>query len=945
VKNNLRFLTILILQFYIFCIGSFAASPLRIDVIKKSSSIIILFEGKKNDFAFSKSGKNLTLRFDREVIFGDTSKINKHDQFVKTVDIQSGRLNLVLQSDQLKAHKFEIAGKSGIEIATPDFIPKKIDKEEEASASENSVFLSEDVDKSVVIFKFSQDSGASSYIRGARLWVVFDKDLNVGELNFKSTRFQNFKREKSVDGTSIFSMKLTTDSDTKPTLIMYKEGNDWHLKISNQAIKAKYIRVVSRPLAAPHPRVDVELDENPSDPIKFKDPYIGDELIALPFKESAVAITNNFTFVDFKVLESVQGGVIQPISDAIQIKKQDWSYQIISTGGLNIAPRLYNKREVKFEERNFGFKLDEYVQDFQSILSLKSYEVEDNQFLNKVQSLRSELMKANTLEKRARIYANWALFYLANGFYKEGLQIIELLKKDDPEFGNSYNIKIIESAMNYMNNDYFKSYSIAREISMLDVPISLRKEVRFWQAISSYMVSNAESYLTRLDPMTLYVEHESNFLSEYTKDIIFEFGIAIATHKIEDRQLSEAKTIVNDLLKSELKPHDMNKVYNIAARLNAIMNYPDEAIGYWEKCTSDVEDLLYRSICRFELANYKNETQRLSDYDYVEELERIALIWRGDELEIDLLGRLGDKYLELDEYSKALKSWDTIVKFFPYSPESLRLGRKMGDTFVRFFLDTKAEDVSDLEALTLFYEFEHLVPVGDIGDKIVSRFIEHLVSLDLLDRAALMLQHQVDKRLHGNEREVAINKLVEIYLHNLMPIKALLAIESGDEYGELPDDIAFKRKYLHARALHYNKQDAKALKLLKGDLSPEADEMNSMIYWDEQNWDEFNKFAEPRIYQIREQEGELETEDSEKVLKLAISYLMTSKYDLLDALIRDFRKRMPENERNTLILTTITKSWESIKVKKLETSRALSLIKETVDQILDVMKTKEEVGK
>jgi tetratricopeptide (TPR) repeat protein len=957
-KNIYIFLVRFLVINFLIITSSFAwakGNQIQIESIRKDTTLRILFSGENNDFTFNQAENIVSMRFDVDITFGDTSSISQFKNYIKSVDIQKSRLTLTLVADTFKVHKFKIVDKTGIEISFPEFtrqIPNKENKipEDENNKADNNVDgleinLDEEIDKSILTFKWSQDVAASAFLRDKRLWVVFDKSSDAKFPNNKTRWFKDFKQELKNDNSQVFSMLLHEVEGKTPSAIMYRTGYEWNVEISNKTIKAKDIRVVSRPLAAPHPRVDIELDEAAREPIRFKDNYVGDELIALPMVDSAIAINDKFTFVDFKILKSLQGGVVKPVSDIIKVKTSGKNYQLFGAAGLNIAPRVYKKHEAKFEDKQMGFKMDDFVEDFQSILSLKSYKIEEGEFLNKVRSLRKTLMESKSREQRARVYANWALFYLANGFYTEGLTIIKLIKKEDPDFGNSYNVKVIEAAMNYMDYEFLPAYNVARSISILEVPLTLRKEVRFWQSITGYMVSGTEDYLNKMDPMTMYTERDGTFLSEYTEPFMMEVGISIVAHKIADKQFNEAQIVIKDLLKMELPPHEKNRVNALAASLYAGMDQPEAALKYWDECISDLDDTLHRSNCRFEKAKFMNQTQRMTLVEYTEELEKLALVWRGDELEIDVLTHLGDAYLQMKEYASALRSWDTIVKYYAFSPESLKLGRKMGDTFTKFFLEGKDEQVPHIKALALFYEFEHLVPIGEMGDEVVLRFVDHLLALDLLNRASAILQHQVSNRLKGTKKEIGINKLAKIYMNNRDPIKALQAINSGDDYTELPNEIADERKYLHAKALHMNRQNDEALKLLKGDLTPEADDIKSDIYWSMKKWREFNDYVEPRIYSIREDDKPVVDKDSDKVLKLAISYLITGEFNLLDDLIKDFGKRMPEGERNSKILDTISKSWTIIKMKKLETQQTIDLITQTVNQIIDVINSAEKEAK
>ena len=69
-----------------------------------------------------------------------------------------------------------------------------------------------------------------------------------------------------------------------------------------------------------------------------------------------------------------------------------------------------------------------------------------------------------------------------------------------------------------------------------------------------------------------------------------------------------------------------------------------------------------------------------------------------------------------------------------------------------------------IDALSLFYDFRELTPVGRRGDEMIRKLADRLVSVDLLDQAAELLQHQVDNRLQGAARAQVAVRLAVIYL-------------------------------------------------------------------------------------------------------------------------------------------------------------------------------------
>src|ERR1043166_962460 len=98
-----------------------------------------------------------------------------------------------------------------------------------------------------------------------------------------------------------------------------------------------------------------------------------------------------------------------------------------------------------------------------------------------------------------------------------------------------------------------------------------------------------------------------------------------------------------------------------------------------------------------------------------------------------------------------------------------RIRDEAAATFEALFLGGKADALPPVEALSLFYDFRAPPPVGRRGDEMIRRLADRLVSVDLLDQAAALLQHQVDHRLQGAARAQIAGRLAVIYLLGRKP--------------------------------------------------------------------------------------------------------------------------------------------------------------------------------
>ena len=104
-------------------------------------------------------------------------------------------------------------------------------------------------------------------------------------------------------------------------------------------------------------------------------------------------------------------------------------------------------------------------------------------------------------------------------------------------------------------------------------------------------------------------------------------------------------------------------------------------------------------------------------------------------------------------------------------------------------------NVPAVDALGLFYDFRELTPPGRRGDEMIRRLSDRLVSVDLLDQAADLLQHQVDHRLQGaaraqvaeyHERRSAFAKaFADIGTRGFLAHGVELLLEHGDARGRV----------------------------------------------------------------------------------------------------------------------------------------------------------------
>ena len=193
-------------------------------------------------------------------------------------------------------------------------------------------------------------------------------------------------------------------------------------------------------------------------------------------------------------------------------------------------------------------------------------------------------------------------------------------------------------------------------------------------------------------------------------------------------------------------------------------------------------------------------------------LDRLRFRWRGDALELRTLRKLGALYFAEKRWREGLNVLRVASLNFPNEELARQAQDDMRATFVNLFLKGKADDIAPIQALSLFYDFIDLTPIGPEGDEMIRRMTDRLVAVDLLDPAEKLLNYQVTKRLDGIARAQVATRLAMIDLMDHKPKDALASLKATEIAG-LPDDVNHARVLLEARALAALKQWDQALDL------------------------------------------------------------------------------------------------------------------------------------
>ncbi len=754
------------------------------------------------------------------------------------------------------------------------------------------------------------------FIRNSKLWIVLDQVLeniaiknNLVE-NLANSKISNIEQLHLNPKASFFIADIKMKDNDK--IYLHKQDNILILNISSKNNGSNTNEIFKLllniyPNQIKQPKVNINFQETiQNDIIEYVDPFIGDKVILVPTYKQNIT-DNNYFFIDFQVLKSIQGLVILPLSDKLEYSIKDQVLTITSSDGLNISPKVYSSDQQYSQQNPFSI-LSNYDKG-NSMLSLTGFLANPEDLNYKFADL-SNKMNQSKISNKPNLWANLALLYLANGFYKEAINSVDMAYYYDPSFLNNYIIQLLKAVAEFMDGKYHKAYNTINSIKVESTKLNNREEIRFWQALiylkfikETPGIDSSYDYVANSSLIHIFNNNKKNFLQYYPRDFLLKIGFTLIESKLDSESLIEVEKIFKTI--SDLKILSKTANYNylqylIANFYNKQEEY-DKAVKILNKCIEEAElttpyDSKNYALCNLAKTKVLYKDEKIKLQDYTSALERIEMIWRGDKIELETLKLLGDAYYNDNNYIQTLRVWKSIINNFPDSVDSLKFTNKMGAAFINFFTNKFSDNSTPLEALSFFYEFGNFIPVGSIGDDIIIKAADYLIELDLLEKAEALLEHQVKNRLYGYKRDKSINTLARVYLDNNKPKQAIELIEYAGNYkSDNLSKIAKERKHLYAKALLQIKQYSKVMEALKNDYSQNSDDIKAEAYWIEKKWRKFDDYSEPYIYSIRNSDDIISNDEARRILKQSISYEMSKNNKLFHQLYEDFNERFPDS--------------------------------------------------
>ncbi|MGE3622563.1 MAG: hypothetical protein AB7H77_01635 [Bdellovibrionales bacterium] len=674
----------------------------------------------------------------------------------------------------------------------------------------------------------------------------------------------------------------------------------WRIFLSKQHLEIPVsTALVAQPDFALGARYLLPLADAPT-PVFFNDPVVGDHLILVPLgKAEAFSVLRRMA--DFRILPAAQGLVIQPLNDKLVVRDVSDGIEITAEGGLKLSRAVDTGASLQSSQKAKAAAAGKSLFDF------TAWRGKPNEtFTETRQRLQQTIIDVPEAERnRARL--ELARFYFAHGNGEEASALLRYLALLVPDLATHSDFQILRGASKILAAQPEEGLAIFKEENITGQP-----EIELWQAVANAELRNwvdAEQKFAATE--TILAGYPEPFYSRFA---VLAVESALATGK--DR---EGKEWLDRLENG----HHLTSVDPAIAYLHGVIHSKEgraqAAEALWRE-VAESNDRLYRVRAQLALIDLDAATGAITPAKAADKLEVMRFGWRGDDLELDILHRLGQFYAQAKNIKAGLNVLNQAIQLYPKSPMAPQIRAEMAGIFRDVFLGDLAPDLSAVDALTLYQEYRELMPTGSDGDAVMSNLAERLVAIDLLDQAAGLLDELVKNRLKGVEKGRAGTRLAAIRLLDHKPEPALAALDMSND-NTYPADLLAERQLLRAKALSELGKSDDALELLKDSDGRDAKMLRADILVHAQRWNEAaNELLE--LIGPPPKAGEtLTARQADWLVSCAISLSLANDQARLGKLAIDFTASMAPMPQND-VFRVLTQPEKSTQLKDISAVQA-----------------------
>lgn len=658
-------------------------------------------------------------------------------------------------------------------------------------------------------FGWKEPVGAAVFGRGSHLWIAFDRRarFDVTSLNGKVDDLGAVEMVETAGDGAVLRLSPAAGTGS----VARREGDAWVIDVGRLP-RAPEVPISVAARNADNPKSSRLVLEMPGARtiLSVRDPEMGDELAIAPTAAAGSGIEDERLYPQLRIFATTQGAAIQRRADGVSIRPLGNAIEVFASAGLflsepraDAAARAYRGARAP------------------ALFDLAGWRREGAGGFNRNRQALHHAVAEAADDRRNAARLALARFLFAYGHMEDVLGLVRLIEAEEPELVATAQLRAMRGVAALMSGDLEAAHRDLDHKSLDAQP-----EAALWRGALAMAEGDALEARAQMG-------RSADMYHDYPAPFANRLNLWHAEARLLTNDLSGAEMHIDAVLSGQPSPSERAQAVYLSGRVQLAHGDRDGALTIWAGL-ENTPPTPGRTAAMLDRIDLLVEDGKMSPAEAVPILDRLRFSWRGDALEFRTLARLGHFQIAIQEHRNGLNSLRKALTLFPKHRDAARITAEMMEAFAALFSGADAK-IAPVTAIALFDEFQDLIPQGERGDELKRHLADRLIAVDLLDRAAEILDKQVKGALSGEAKARTGTKLA---LVRLLDGKAEAAVDalSASEVPDAPAELARERRRLEARALADLGRTADAMERLAGDESSEADTLRADINWRARDW-------------------------------------------------------------------------------------------------------------
>lgn len=553
--------------------------------------------------------------------------------------------------------------------------------------------------------------------------------------------------------------------------------------------------------------------------LSLQDPDAGDTLQVITVAQPSERIDQGRRFSDVEILPAFAGMVVRPLADGVRVTRINDYVLVTAPDGIRATPDagpVMLSGEVRKMDGDYArlFDFPNWRQGGIAYLSRNRRALEQRAAAAPNDDIRNEAIM------------NMALLYFANNFGQETLGVLRLLEMRNPALARNANFIALRGAAAAMAGHYQDALQ-----DLSHPAIQQHPEVNLW---IGYAAAATEQWrmANRSFPS------DNSLLVEYPPNIATPFTIYMAESALRLGRTDTATKLLDtlDMWNSDMEAHHRAAIAYLKGEVSRQEGRKAEAIRIWQPVANGL-DRLYHAKASLALTNLELAEGKIKPKEAIDRLDSLRFAWRGDGLEVQIMHNLGLLKVQNGQYLDGLADMRTAMALADTLLDDTDVIRAdMSRVVSDIFIGRQAENISPLEAISIHSAYGSLLPTGAEGAAATLNFADFLIRMDLLEKAAELINSQLTAGTVPPEKVPALGaKLAAIYLLDGRPPEAISALQRSARSDTEPK-LEQERQMMRARALSQLNRTDEAITALASYTTNDAQRLKADVLWRARRW-------------------------------------------------------------------------------------------------------------